>query len=124
MTRLSLRLALVFSGLFGAAGTGGAAYAAHGGGQAGLAATGAAIAFVHAPTLLALGLAGDRLRGAIVPVIGMIVGVLLFSGDLVMRLATGERLFANAAPLGGSVLFLAWLSLAVLALLPARGQKP
>ncbi|WP_019997819.1 DUF423 domain-containing protein [Aureimonas ureilytica] len=122
MLRPHDRLALVCSGLFGAAGTGGAAYAAHGGGDASLAAIAAAIAFVHAPALLALGLAGERLRGSFVPVLGMIVGVVLFSGDLAMRLATGGRLFAMAAPTGGSVLILSWLAVAVLALLPKRAR--
>ncbi|WP_062111938.1 DUF423 domain-containing protein [Aureimonas sp. AU40] len=124
MMRWPFRTALGFAGLFGAAGTAGAAYAAHGGGDASLAAIAAAIAFVHAPTLLALSLAGERLRGAALPILGLIAGVLLFSGDLAMRLATGGRLFAMAAPTGGTVLILSWLLLGVLALLPVRGGKP
>ncbi|WP_062219409.1 DUF423 domain-containing protein [Aureimonas sp. D3] len=120
MTRLSLRIAVVFAGLFGAAGTGGAAYAAHGGGDASLAAIAAAIAFVHAPALLALGLGGERLRGAAWPIFGMIIGVVLFSGDLAMRVATGDRLFFNAAPTGGSILILSWLLVSVLSL---RGTR-
>lgn len=109
------------AGLLGAAGTAGAAFAAHGGAQANLVAIAAAIAFVHAPALLVLGLApvgSLRLRG--LPGGLMILGTLLFSGDLAMRAVTGSRLFVNAAPIGGTVLILGWLSLAVLALLPRR----
>ena len=119
MLRPVSRVAIVFAGLFGAFGTGGAAFAAHGGNDANLAAIAAAIAFVHAPALLALGLQGARLKAAALPIAGMILGVLLFSGDLASRIATGERLFSNAAPLGGSFLILAWLALAVLAVLPS-----
>ena len=36
--------------------------------------------------------------------------LLLFSGDLAARIAWGERLFANAAPLGGTLLIAGWLS--------------
>lgn len=122
MSRPSLRIAVLFAGLFGAAGTGGAAYAAHGGGDAGLASIAAAIAFVHAPALLALGLGGERLRGATWPIAGMILGVLLFSGDLAMRLWTGDRLFFNAAPTGGSILILSWLLVSILALRAPRAS--
>jgi uncharacterized membrane protein YgdD (TMEM256/DUF423 family) len=50
----------------------------------------------------------------------MILGTLLFSGDVALRAVTGERLFANAAPIGGTILILAWLMLAILAVLPRR----
>ena len=123
MSGLTLRIAVLFAGLFGAAGTGGAAYAAHGGGDASLAAIAAAIAFVHAPTLLALGLGGERLRGAAWPIFGMILGTVLFSGDLAMRLATGDRLFFNAAPAGGSILILSWLLVGVLSLCAVRSSN-
>ena len=120
---ISFRLPVVFAGLFGAFGTAGAAFAAHGGADAQLAAIAAAIAFVHAPALLALGLAGERLRAPLVPGIGMCLGVALFSGDLAARIVTGGRLFANAAPTGGTILIVSWLALAVLACLPARDSN-
>ncbi len=118
---MTVRPFVAAAGLLGAAGTAGAAFAAHGGAQASLVAIAAAIAFVHAPALLALGLAPHGiLRARVVPGVLMILGTLLFSGDLAMRAISGDRLFANAAPIGGSVLILAWASLVVLALLPAR----
>ncbi|MFD2236379.1 DUF423 domain-containing protein [Aureimonas populi] len=116
---MAARLLLLFAALFGAAGVAGAAYAAHGA-EARLAATAAAIALVHAPALLALALAGPgRIRAAALPGLFWIGGVLLFSGDLAARLFLETRLFPNAAPAGGVLLMLGWLSLAPLAVLPA-----
>ncbi|HEX2018613.1 MAG TPA: DUF423 domain-containing protein [Aurantimonas sp.] len=102
-------LLILFAGLFGAAGVAGAAMAAHGG-EVRLVATAAAIALVHAPALLALAALRPHLRrwadaGGLV----MIAGVLLFSGDLATRVLLGDRLFANAAPIGGGLLIAAWL---------------
>ncbi len=104
---------VIFAGLFGAAGIAGAALAAHGG-DIRLVATAAAIALVHAPALLGL----VALR-PVLPTLseiaggGMIVGTVLFSGDLASRTALGDRLFVNAAPTGGMVLIAAWLLVAV-----------
>ncbi|MBB3935591.1 DUF423 domain-containing protein [Aureimonas phyllosphaerae] len=118
---MSSRTLIAAAGLFGAAGTAGAAFAAHGGAQANLVAIAAAIAFVHAPALLALGLAPlGALRAPLLPGLLMILGTLLFSGDVALRAVTGDRLFANAAPIGGTILILAWLTLAILAVLPRR----
>ncbi|KAA0972310.1 DUF423 domain-containing protein [Aureimonas fodinaquatilis] len=107
---------IVFAGLFGAAGTAGAAYAAHATSSP-LPAIGSAIALVHAPALLALALAPAQLITARhVPGAMLIAGVLLFSGDLASRLVFDARLFANAAPSGGMLLILGWLSIAVCAI--------
>jgi uncharacterized membrane protein YgdD (TMEM256/DUF423 family) len=109
-------LLIVFAALFGAVGTAGAAYAAHGGSSP-LAAIAAAIALIHAPALLALALVPAHLVAArAIPGAMIVAGTLLFSGDLAMRVATGERLFANAAPSGGLLLMAGWLALAILAL--------
>jgi len=106
-------LLIVFSGLFGAAGVAGAALAAHGG-ETRLVAIAAAIALVHAPALLALA-ALRPVMPRLSAIAGMliIVGTLLFSGDLAAREVWGERLFANAAPLGGMILIGAWLVTAI-----------
>ncbi|NDV85788.1 DUF423 domain-containing protein [Aurantimonas aggregata] len=114
-------LLILFAGLFGAAGVAGAALAAHGG-EVRLVATAAAIALVHAPALLGL--------AALRPLLGrwadlgggvMIAGTLLFSGDLAARVLLGDRLFANAAPIGGGMLIAAWLIIAVSGLV--RGTR-
>ena len=120
-TSVFSRVAIAFAGLFGALGTAGAALAAHGGGDRQMLTIAAAIAFVHAPALLALGLVGPgRLRARALPGSAWIVGVLLFSGDLGSRAFLDGRLFVNAAPTGGSILIVGWASLVVLAFLPTR----
>ncbi|KKN89899.1 hypothetical protein LCGC14_0234640 [marine sediment metagenome] len=102
-------LLIVFAGLFGAAGVAGAAIAAHGG-DTRLVAIAAGIALVHAPALLALA-ALRPVMPRLSAIAGMllIAGTLLFSGDLAAREVWGERLFTNAAPLGGMILIGAWL---------------
>lgn len=46
----------------------------------------------------------------------MIFAVTLFSGDVAARVLLGDKLFAMAAPLGGSLLIAAWLMAAVSAI--------
>ena len=106
-------IVVIFAGLFGAAGIAGAALAAHGG-DIRLVAIAAGIALVHAPALLGI----SALRAALPKLSAfaggaMIVGTLLFSGDLAARTALGGRLFVNAAPTGGMVLIAAWLLVAI-----------
>jgi len=48
------------------------------------------------------------------------LGIVLFSGSLYLLVFTGERLFGAVTPLGGSLLILGWLALA-LAPLTRRG---
>lgn len=105
--------AILFAGLFGGVGVAGAALAAHGG-DIRLIAIASAIALVHAPALL--GLAACRslaphLLG--LAALLMIIGTLLFSGDLAARVFLGESLFSNAAPIGGGTLIVAWLVTAI-----------
>jgi uncharacterized membrane protein YgdD (TMEM256/DUF423 family) len=45
-----------------------------------------------------------------------IVGAALFSGDIALRVFAGHRLFAMAAPTGGTILIAAWLALAGVAI--------
>jgi uncharacterized membrane protein YgdD (TMEM256/DUF423 family) len=47
---------------------------------------------------------------------GWIIGAALFSGDISLRAFTGNRLFPMAAPMGGTVLILAWVCLSVAAI--------
>jgi uncharacterized membrane protein YgdD (TMEM256/DUF423 family) len=106
-------LALVAAGLLGAFGIGGAALAAHGGDNR-LIAVAAAIALVHAPALVALAaVPEEHLRLRLPAVILIVVGTLLFSGDLAARALVGDRLFVNAAPTGGMLLIAAWLLVSI-----------
>lgn len=100
---------VVAGGLLGAAGVALLAASAHLGG----AYTGTAANFMllHAPVLVAVGLCGGS-RAALVAAWGLVLGVALFAGDLLLRDAMGQRLFAYAAPMGGTVTILSWLALA------------
>lgn len=100
---------IIVAGLFGALGVSGAALAAHGGDNRFIAIA-AAIALVHAPALLALAaMPRDLLRLRTVSGLLLVLGTVLFSGDLAARTFLGDRLFENAAPAGGMILIGGWL---------------
>lgn len=114
-----IRWIIAFAGLMGAAGITAAAAAAHWADERLLGAV-SAICLANAPALIGLGIAGSRLRlGALVAIL-LILGTALFSGDVTLRAFYGEGLFPKAAPIGGSTVIIAWLLLAVDALLPRR----
>jgi uncharacterized membrane protein YgdD (TMEM256/DUF423 family) len=95
--------------LLGAAGVGFSAVAAHiGGGNVG---TAASFMLAHAPVLLAIGLFG-RGRTLAVGALVLLLGVVLFCGDLLMRHYVGTSLFPMAAPMGGSTTIAGWLIVA------------
>lgn len=100
------RLFIVAGGICGAAGVALSAAAAHQGG--GHLATAAQFLLIHAPALLAIGLLGGwlalRTGGAV-----LLLGILLFSGDLIMRHYIGGRLFPLAAPAGGTLMIAGWI---------------
>jgi uncharacterized membrane protein YgdD (TMEM256/DUF423 family) len=107
------RILVVFAGLCGAAGVALSAAAAHaGGGNVG---TAASFLLMHAPAFLALGLAarGHALRLA---GLALLLGVLIFCGDLLTRDYAGTRLFPMAAPAGGVLMIAGWLAVAASAL--------
>jgi len=109
------RFLILAAGVLGAAGVALLAASAHIGGDN--LRTAASFMLFHAPALLAIGLAG---QGRVMPVAGLaiLVGVVLFGGDLTLRDLVGERLFAMAAPTGGTLTILGWLGIAIAALLP------
>lgn len=104
------RILTAAGGSCGAAGVALSAVAAHAGGPN----TGTAASFLlmHAGAFLAVGLTrgSQPLRVAATVVLA---GLALFSGDLLMRDFAGMRLFPMAAPVGGSLMILGWLALAV-----------
>ena len=118
-SEMAPRWPMVLAGLIGAAGVGLAAAASHAGGEA-LLRPASSICLAHAPALLAIVLAGDRLRFGAVTALVMAAGTLLFSGDLVARHFLGTGLFPMAAPSGGLALIAAWLMIAIGATLPRR----
>lgn len=103
-----------FGGLCGAAGVALSAYAAHAGGTN--VATAATMLLMHAPLFIVLGLVGrDRalLAGGWV----VLLGLALFSGDLLLRHYAETRLFPMAAPTGGVAMIAGWLGIAAAMLL-------
>ena len=117
------RILLVLAGLAGLLGVAASAAAAHTSGGETLKSSAQFLLF-HAPLvvgLVALGAGGlanrlvVRTAGAIV-----LVGLVLFSGDLALRALTGSPLFAYAAPSGGFALMAGWLLTAVVAFVPVR----
>lgn len=125
------RALLTVGALFGAAGIVLLALAAHGsftGGTGAASALNAAgvmmlangVALLAAGVALRVGLLAPRL-GALAGV-ALAAGVMLFTGDVTRLTLQGEHLFAYAAPIGGTLSILAWLALALAALLAPRGQ--
>jgi uncharacterized membrane protein YgdD (TMEM256/DUF423 family) len=109
------RILAALAGLIGASGVALAAAAAHLSSTQSLASA-ALMALVHAPALLA-GLAALRVgllskRLGLAGLIGLALGVVLFSGDLAMRAFLSAPLFPMAAPSGGTILIVSWIILA------------
>jgi len=102
---------LVFSGLFGCAGVALAAAASHAGGDTHLLASASAMCLAHAPALLALALAGERLRTAWLAGLLIGLGTLLFAGDMIALRFAGSGLFPMAAPTGGFAMMFGWLAI-------------
>lgn len=103
---------LVFCGsLVGACGVAAAAASSHGEAVRNLGAL-STIYLAHGPALVAVGIAG---RGRIMlgAATALAAGTLLFGADLAMRQWLGHSLFSGAAPLGGGMMILAWVGLAL-----------
>jgi uncharacterized membrane protein YgdD (TMEM256/DUF423 family) len=111
------RILVLASGLCGAAGVALSAAAAHLGGA--LVGTAASFLLMHAPVFLAAGLLGANRILRIGSLI-LLVGLLLFCGDLLARDFLGSRLFPLSAPIGGTLLIVGWLVIAGSALVRAR----
>jgi uncharacterized membrane protein YgdD (TMEM256/DUF423 family) len=113
-----LNLLILLAGLMGSAGIVLAAAGAHAAPHAGLDSAAYMLLFHAAAVLGGVALAGQGVlwRPLILAVlIGWVAGSVLFSGDIALRAFAGHRLFAFAAPAGGTVLIIAWLGVAVAA---------
>ncbi len=106
---LASRLLVVAAGLCGALGVATAARASHAGDDnLGIAAN---FLLLHAPVLIGLSLmAANRVAAAAGAV--LLVGLVLFAGDLAARSILGGALFPMAAPIGGGGLILGWVLVA------------
>ncbi|WP_245273169.1 DUF423 domain-containing protein [Mesorhizobium sp. L2C084A000] len=81
--------------------------------------TAASFLLMHAPVFLAAGLLGANRMLRIGSLI-LLVGLLLFCGDLLARDFIGSRLFPLSAPIGGTLLIAGWLAIAASALVRVR----
>lgn len=110
MTREANGPLLVIAGLCGAAGVALAALASHSGGAN--TAIAANFLLFHAPAFIGLSLL-ERNRIATIAGWVLVVGLVLFAGDLLMRERAGMPLFPMAAPLGGGAMILGWIGVAI-----------
>lgn len=126
MTLYSSRNWLVAAaGLAGAAGVALAAVAAHRVESAALA-TAATMLMIHAVAGLALAAlsgTGDQAKrwcgvGGV-----LLAAAALFAGDIALHTLVGFHIFPMAAPLGGSLLILSWLAVALCAALELKGDR-
>lgn len=69
---------------------------------------------LHALTLLAVGLLYDRYKNPLLPKVALAfsLGIVFFSGSLLLIAFTGVTAFGAIAPIGGSLLIVGWLGLA------------
>lgn len=118
----SQRFLVLMAGLAGAAGVALSAVAAH----LGYADIKIAAEFLllHAAPLLVLATLPRPLsRTASLAAVLLVVGLLLFCGDLVCRDSLGHALFPFAAPSGGTLLIAGWLAVAAAALTGLRRER-
>lgn len=111
------RILVFVGGLCGAAGVALSAAAAHLGGA--FEGTVASFLLMHAPVFLAVGLVGAN-RIMRTASLVLLVGLVLFCGDLLARDFLGSRLFSMSAPIGGTLLIAGWLAVAASALKRSR----
>ena len=114
------RLLLFLSGLMGAAGVALSAYAAHAEGGANLT-TAATFLMIHAAAVAGLCAGGATRRGLLQAATLLVIGVILFSGDITLRTLTVASPWRMAAPTGGVMMIVGWLWLSVAAFL---GRRP
>jgi len=119
MQRLNSALGAL-AALMGAGGVALAAATAHAdGGEMGQ--TAAYFLILHAAALL--GLTGAAARGVLFVGAGLGLGAIIFAADLATRAFAGARLFPLAAPIGGSLMILAWLALAAVFIFSAARRR-
>ena len=125
MTRGGLfRVLVMLAGAMGAAGVALAAASAHQPDATRLASASSMLLF-HAPTVLAAVLLVERrvihMWLGLAASFGFVVAAALFATDLAIRQYAGHSLFPMAAPTGGTLLIVSWLTLAVAAAWRRRG---
>jgi uncharacterized membrane protein YgdD (TMEM256/DUF423 family) len=118
--RLWTSLLTIAAGLFGAAGIGAAAYAAHGRGGPDLAIA-SQFLLIHATAVCAIAVSSVRDDPPFqIAATTLAAGTALFCGDLACRGLLGVKLFGGAAPMGGLLMLAGWLGISLAAALTLR----
>jgi uncharacterized membrane protein YgdD (TMEM256/DUF423 family) len=117
----SLRILIGLAAIMGADGVILAAVSAHQGNDTRLAAASSMLLF-HATAILAVAALAERgvihARIGLAAAWGFVIAAALFAADLTLRQYAGHSLFPMAAPTGGTLLIVSWLTLAVAAAWP------
>ena len=117
---MSSTILIALAAVMGAAGVVVLAAAAHAAPGAGLDSAGQMLLF-HAAAVIEAAVAvqqGLLFRPlALAAAAGLVVGAVLFSGDIALRAFAGHRLFPFAAPTGGFVLIASWLGVGAAAVI-------
>jgi uncharacterized membrane protein YgdD (TMEM256/DUF423 family) len=120
----SLRILIGLAAIMGADGVILAAAVAHQADASRLAAASSMLLF-HATAVLAAAALIERgvihARLGLAAAWGFVIAAALFAADLTLRQYAGHSLFPMAAPTGGTLLIVSWLTLAVAAAWPRRG---
>jgi uncharacterized membrane protein YgdD (TMEM256/DUF423 family) len=124
MERRLFRILIVLAAVMGADGVMLAAASAHQPDATRLASASSMLLF-HALAVLGVVALAERsvihVRIGLAAAWGFVIASALFAGDLTMRQYAGHGLFPMAAPTGGTLLIVSWLTLAVAAAWPKRG---
>jgi uncharacterized membrane protein YgdD (TMEM256/DUF423 family) len=119
----TFRILVILAGIMGADGVILAAIAAHQGDASRLLPASSMLLF-HATAVLAAVALIERgivaIKGGLTAAFGFVIASGLFAGDLCLRHFAGHALFPFAAPIGGTLLIVSWLVLAVAAAWPRR----
>jgi len=114
---------LFLAGLAGACGVALSAYAAHADGGANLS-TAATFLLIHAAAVAGLCVNWTSRRGLLQAASLLMIGAILFCGDVSLRSLTGSSPMRMAAPTGGVMLIVGWLWVAAAAFLGKQGVRP
>jgi uncharacterized membrane protein YgdD (TMEM256/DUF423 family) len=119
----TFRILIILAAIMGADGVILAAVAAHQGDASRLGPASSMLLF-HATAVLAAVALTERglvaAKGGIAATFGFVIASALFAGDLCLRHFAGQALFPFAAPIGGTLLIVSWLVLAIAAAWPRR----
>ena len=117
------RILIILAGVMGADGVILAAVSSHQGDATRLVPASSMLLF-HSTAVLAVVALTERavihVRAGLAAAFGFVVAAALFAGDLTLRHFAGHGLFPFAAPTGGTLLIVSWLTLAVAAAWPRR----